>query len=103
MIVKGEVAQLNQHTSDPLLTILPTSPNLGNHTSGAHFSGHDVRVNTNPPSTVVFLAICANHMSKQFQLIGEGSGWGKSHNIVRPMMMEVNAGAEEMEHTVLMR
>ena len=49
------------------LLILPASRNPGKNASGLRSSGHSMSVNNNPPSTVAFLAIRDNHLSRQSQ------------------------------------
>lgn len=44
--------------------IFPASRKLGKNPSGTRSLRHCASVNTKPPLTVVFLAICDNHLSR---------------------------------------
>ena len=81
--------------------IFPVSRNLGKNPSGTPRLRQNASVNTKPPSTVVLLAICDNHLSRRSQEF-EGSGtMGKFHQ--HSSATEVDTGTEEMEERVLIK
>lgn len=80
--------------------ILPTSLNLGKNAPTCSPCGHRISVNTKPPTSVVFLVICASQSSRSAQVF-EGLGSGRDQH-EHSMEMEANAGTEETEDRMSM-